>query len=691
MPSSFQLVFVSSFVLTFAALFFSWQFAQAKLREAGYEVSGLILIGLERKNQSSTHERFADSASQDTIVGTKAAGANMSSYAQLFALVLTVVTTGFIYWKFSSGSSKRKPVLDPQTWKEFPLKQKIVVSPNTAIYRFALPHPEDVLGLPIGQHISVSAEINGKDIMRSYTPTSSDDDVGHFDLLIKSYEQGNISKHVSLLKIGDTIRVKGPKGQFTYTPTLSRALGMIAGGTGITPMLQIIRAALKNPNDRTQLSLIYANVNFEDILLKKELDALAETHGGRFRVFYVLNNPPGPAGEWKGGVGFVSREQIEKWMPPTSEDVKILMCGPPPMMGAMKKHLAELKYPEPRTVSKLVDQAMSSQSTTTPRGALSKELPLDARLAASSAHDTEQPNKVHPEFADDTADIILASSDNIHFRVHSVILKVSSGWFRTLFTLPQSGGAEDDGGSESRPKEIIPMNEPASTLEVVLSMVCGKEIPVARLQSIDFIEELLQVAEKYDMPGAASIVRLSVSLSLVKTHPIRVYGIACRWGWTDVARTASAHTVHLDLLARQNVLELRHVSSVDLTRLMLLHRRRRDEFRAKLDSTEMFYANVVPGKCTGCNADISHYRWHALKYAWTVLLEEKPMVVAQKDLLEKPELLEVLDTKCPRCHKTLYNAESTLQNLRHILEELPTSVEFDDDFGFPAELTIDSE
>lgn len=52
-------------------------------------------------------------------------------------------------------------------------------------YRFALPHPTDILGLPIGQHISISAEINGKEIMRSYTPTSSDDDQGHFDLLIK--------------------------------------------------------------------------------------------------------------------------------------------------------------------------------------------------------------------------------------------------------------------------------------------------------------------------------------------------------------------------------------------------------------------------------------------------------------------------------------------------------------------------
>ena len=52
-------------------------------------------------------------------------------------------------------------------------------------YRFKLPHPEDVLGLPTGQHIFVSAEINGKEVRRSYTPTSNDDDRGHFDLLVK--------------------------------------------------------------------------------------------------------------------------------------------------------------------------------------------------------------------------------------------------------------------------------------------------------------------------------------------------------------------------------------------------------------------------------------------------------------------------------------------------------------------------
>ncbi|KAI0283313.1 NADH-cytochrome b5 reductase 1 [Russula aff. rugulosa BPL654] len=251
------------------------------------------------------------------------------------------------------SAAPRKPVLDPKEWKQFPLKEKIVISPNTAIYRFALPQPSDVLGLPIGQHISVSAEINGKEIMRSYTPTSSDDDLGHFDLLIKSYEKGNISRHVSLLKIGDKIRVKGPKGQFNYSSTLSREIGMIAGGTGITPMLQIIRAALKNSEDPTRLSLIYANVNYEDVLLKKELDELVDKYPSRFKVYYVLNNPPTG---WTGGVGFVSKEQIARHLPATHDNIKILLCGPPPMMTAMKKHLDELKYPAPRAVSKLVDQ-----------------------------------------------------------------------------------------------------------------------------------------------------------------------------------------------------------------------------------------------------------------------------------------------------------------------------------------------
>ncbi len=181
-------------------------------------------------------------------------------------------------------------------------------------YRFSLPRPNDILGLPIGQHMSIAAPIEGqpKDVVRSYTPISSDVNPGYVDLLIKSYPTGNISKHVANLKIGDTLKIKGPKGAMVYTPGMVRHFGMIAGGTGITPMLQIIRAIVRGRprnggSDKTEVDLLFANVNFEDILLKDDLDALAKEDEG-FRVHYVLNNPPE---KWDGGVGFCTPEMIK--------------------------------------------------------------------------------------------------------------------------------------------------------------------------------------------------------------------------------------------------------------------------------------------------------------------------------------------------------------------------------------------
>jgi cytochrome-b5 reductase len=205
-------------------------------------------------------------------------------------------------------------VLKPDEFQEFKLRAKKICSHNVAIYRFELPHPTDILGLPIGQHISLAATPQGaeKEVVRSYTPISSDEEKGHFDLMIKSYPQGNISAHMDTLEIGQTMKVKGPKGAMVYTPNMCRHFGMIAGGTGITPMLQIIRAIIRGRprnggNDKTEVDLIFANVNEDDILLKEDLDRLAKEDEG-FRVHYVLNNPPE---NWDGGVGFVTQTTIK--------------------------------------------------------------------------------------------------------------------------------------------------------------------------------------------------------------------------------------------------------------------------------------------------------------------------------------------------------------------------------------------
>lgn len=116
---------------------------------------------------------------------------------------------------------------------------------------------------------------------------------------------------------------------------------------------QIIRAALSNPLDATRMSLIYANVNENDILLKSELDQLAKDHPLRFQVYYVLNNPPDA---WTGGVGFVTKDMINERMPESEPLHKMLLCGPPPMLTAMKRHLTELGWPKANTISKMPDQ-----------------------------------------------------------------------------------------------------------------------------------------------------------------------------------------------------------------------------------------------------------------------------------------------------------------------------------------------
>lgn len=281
---------------------------------------------------------------------------------------------------FKNSSSRRRQsflttrqcTIHPHPWQ---CEHRHTDSPINS-YRFALPRPQDILGLPIGQHISLAADLTvdgqQKQILRSYTPISSDETPGYFDLLIKSYPTGNISKYVAGLQIGQTMKVKGPKGAMVYTPNMVKHFGMICGGTGITPMLQVIRAVIRGraAGDVTKINLIFANVNPEDILLKEDLDALARDDP-HFNIYYVLNNPPE---KWSGGVGFVTAEMIkvntllaqylniyandtqQEHLPAPSPDSKILICGPPPMVSAMKKATESLGFQKARPVSKLEDQ-----------------------------------------------------------------------------------------------------------------------------------------------------------------------------------------------------------------------------------------------------------------------------------------------------------------------------------------------
>ncbi|XXG41120.1 hypothetical protein AAC387_Pa01g1661 [Persea americana] len=237
---------------------------------------------------------------------------------------------------------KSQGCLDPEKFKDFELVKRTQLSHNVAKFRFALPTPTSVLGLPIGKHIRCRGRDNlGEEVIRPYTPITLDSDIGYFELVIKMYPLGRMSHHFREMRVGEYLSVKGPKGRFKYQPGQVRAFGMLAGGSGITPMFQVTRAILENPKDSTKVYLIYANVTFEDILLKEEMDSLASKYPNRFKVYYVLNQPPEV---WNGGVGFVSKEMIQTHCPAPAGDIQILSCGPPPMNKAMAAHLDALGY-----------------------------------------------------------------------------------------------------------------------------------------------------------------------------------------------------------------------------------------------------------------------------------------------------------------------------------------------------------
>jgi len=254
---------------------------------------------------------------------------------------------------FVQNKAFTEPVLHPQQYRKFPLIRKDILSPNVYRFVFGLPKRQDVLGLPTGQHVAIRAEINGKVVSRSYTPVSNNSDLGRLELVVKVYPGGLITNYLANLKLNDLVEFRGPKGAMKYHSGLCKNLGMIAGGTGITPMYQLIRAICEDPKDNTKISLLYANRTEGDILLREELDSFQRKCPEKLSVWYVLSTaPPG----WKYGQGFITKDMIKEKLAAPSPDSKVHLCGPLGMINAMKKNLIELGFQAPSLINNANDQ-----------------------------------------------------------------------------------------------------------------------------------------------------------------------------------------------------------------------------------------------------------------------------------------------------------------------------------------------
>lgn len=247
------------------------------------------------------------------------------------------------------------------------LGKKIKISHDTYIFRFSFTDPYHNFGLPIGQHVIFSAHMPSKEnpageiVERKYTPTTSVQNNGYVDFVIKIYRKnvhprfpdgGLMTQYLETLDQGQEMLMKGPFGRLAYQGfgkflinkqiIQKKRIGMVAGGTGITPCYQVLQAAL-NGDDGTHLSLIFGNRTVEDILLKEEIDQFKSNYAERFNLFYTVDVKPEDP-NWSYGVGFVTEDMLKSRMPEPSPDTIILYCGPPPFEDMMKKHLGNLGY-----------------------------------------------------------------------------------------------------------------------------------------------------------------------------------------------------------------------------------------------------------------------------------------------------------------------------------------------------------
>jgi len=162
-----------------------------------------------------------------------------------------------------------------------------------------------------------------------------------------------MSQHMESMKIGDAIEVKGPVGDFVYKgrgrftwrgqPGFCKEISMIAGGTGLTPCLQVLSAIMRDPKDTTKVRLLYANKTSGDILAREMLEKLAAENPQRFSLHLTVDRVDSE--QWKGYVGHVNAEMAKASLFKAGQETICAMCGPPLMLEkACHPALAEMGY-----------------------------------------------------------------------------------------------------------------------------------------------------------------------------------------------------------------------------------------------------------------------------------------------------------------------------------------------------------
>lgn len=203
----------------------------------------------------------------------------------------------------------------------------------------------DVPGWPghrAGQHVDVrlTAE-DGYQAQRSYSIASAPE-AAHVMLTVEQIEEGEVSPYLAMdVQPGDRFELRGPiGGYFVWTANLDGPLFLVAGGSGIVPLMAMLRHRALAPNPAPAL-LLYSSRTADDIIYRDELDSLA-ARGDGLTVVHTLTRGHPP--DWTGGTHRIDRHMlIDVGMPPTISP-RIYICGPTPLVESAAAALHDLGH-----------------------------------------------------------------------------------------------------------------------------------------------------------------------------------------------------------------------------------------------------------------------------------------------------------------------------------------------------------
>ena len=217
--------------------------------------------------------------------------------------------------------------------------------------RFELP-PElrERFAFRAGQHLTLRATIDGEEVRRNYSLCTAPDD-NDWIVTVKRIGGGLFSNWVGdKLKVGDALEVMPPHGSFTteFDAARSRHLVGIAGGSGITPVMSLIKSTLKY-EPQSRFTLLYGNRDSSSVIFLEALAGLKDKHLGRFEIYHFLDAEEQDIELFNG---MLNRERLEEAIPALVPDAAEVdgwfICGPGPMMDAAEGALLDRNIPKER-------------------------------------------------------------------------------------------------------------------------------------------------------------------------------------------------------------------------------------------------------------------------------------------------------------------------------------------------------